>query len=106
MKLRPRFSVRTLAVVVTLVCAYFGAWEATKKQILSEEESYSQIDRFEPRVWDRRCIIPLLISQNQTVSGPKNWEEYHRGIRFKEARCYYLWILGPKIRLPFESSVE
>ena len=28
---RPRFSVRTLAIVVTLVCAYFGAWEATKK---------------------------------------------------------------------------
>jgi hypothetical protein len=29
--LRPRFSIRTLAIVVTLVCAYFGAWEATKK---------------------------------------------------------------------------
>ena len=27
---RPRFSVRTLVVVVTLVCAYFGLWEATK----------------------------------------------------------------------------
>jgi hypothetical protein len=31
MKLRPRFSVRTLAIFVTLVCAYFGVWEATKK---------------------------------------------------------------------------
>jgi hypothetical protein len=28
---RYRFSVRTLAIVVTLVCAYLGAWEATKK---------------------------------------------------------------------------
>ena len=27
----PRFSLRTLAIVVTLVCAYFGAWEATRK---------------------------------------------------------------------------
>lgn len=27
---RPRFSVSTLVVVVTLVCCYFGAWEATK----------------------------------------------------------------------------
>jgi hypothetical protein len=29
MKFRPRFTVRTLAIVVTLACAYFGAWEAT-----------------------------------------------------------------------------
>lgn len=27
----PRFSLRTLAILVTLVCSYFGAWEATKK---------------------------------------------------------------------------
>jgi len=26
---RPKFSLRTLAVVVTLVCVYFGCWEAT-----------------------------------------------------------------------------
>ena len=28
---RPRFSIRTLVIVVTLVCAYFGLWEATKR---------------------------------------------------------------------------
>ena len=28
---RPRFSVRTLAIIVTLVCVYLGLWEATKK---------------------------------------------------------------------------
>src|SRR5262245_4802957 len=28
---RPRFGLRTLAILVTLVCAYFGAWETTKK---------------------------------------------------------------------------
>ena len=28
---RPRFSVRTLAIFVTLVCVYLGAWAATKK---------------------------------------------------------------------------
>src|SRR5687767_11643873 len=27
----PRFSLRTLAIVVTLVCAYFAAWEPTKR---------------------------------------------------------------------------
>ena len=29
MRFRPRFSVRTLAIFVTLVCAYFGAWEGS-----------------------------------------------------------------------------
>lgn len=27
---RPRFSLRTLAILVTLVCVCFGAWEATR----------------------------------------------------------------------------
>ncbi len=30
-RFRPRFTVRTLAIFVTLVCAYFGAWEATMR---------------------------------------------------------------------------
>ena len=28
---RPRFSLKTLAIVVTLACVYFGTWEATKE---------------------------------------------------------------------------
>ena len=31
LRFRFRFTVRTLAIFVTLVCAYFGAWEATKR---------------------------------------------------------------------------
>jgi hypothetical protein len=37
--LRPRFSLRTLAILVTLVCAYFGAWEATKRSTTQYEKS-------------------------------------------------------------------
>lgn len=32
---RPRFSLRTLAILVTLACAYFGAWEATSNCLSS-----------------------------------------------------------------------
>jgi hypothetical protein len=35
MKFRLRFSVRTLAIVVTLACAYLAAWKATMKYGLS-----------------------------------------------------------------------
>jgi hypothetical protein len=30
-RFRPRFTLRTLAIFVTLVCAYFAAWEVTKR---------------------------------------------------------------------------
>ena len=33
MRFRPRFSIRKLAILVALVCAYFGAWEATKRKV-------------------------------------------------------------------------
>ena len=29
---RPRLSFRTLVILITLVCCYFGLWEATKRQ--------------------------------------------------------------------------
>lgn len=29
-RFRPRFSIRTLIIFVTLVCCYLGLWEATK----------------------------------------------------------------------------
>jgi hypothetical protein len=30
-KWRPRFSIRAVMITVTLICAYFAAWDATKK---------------------------------------------------------------------------
>ncbi len=47
---RPHFSVRTLVFLMTLVCAYFGAWEMTKQISLPTLRSSGQIlgdDRFD-----------------------------------------------------------
>src|SRR5687767_5305396 len=105
MKYRPRFSVRSLAIVVTLVCAYFGAWEATKRHVDS-------IKQPEPRVRfitsDGR-VFPYGISQ---VDAPLPFivarTECHI-TPYRDTlprRQYYLWLLGPTIKLPFESKLK
>jgi hypothetical protein len=84
MKLRPRLSVRTLAIVVTLVCAYLGAWEATKRYGVDES-------------WNETSLAPFIIRRNRggLING-----------RWTERTTYWLWLLGPKIKLPFESEWE
>ncbi|MBP89528.1 MAG: hypothetical protein CMJ64_22935 [Planctomycetaceae bacterium] len=49
---RPRFSVRTLAIVVTVVCAYLACWEMTGRSCESGE--------FAP--------VPLIIVRNGWTS--------------------------------------
>jgi hypothetical protein len=38
---RPRFSVRTLVVVVTLVCCYAACWGPTKRQGVEDVMKYA-----------------------------------------------------------------
>jgi hypothetical protein len=101
MKFRPRFTVRTLAIFVTLVCAYFAAWDATKRYGIQD---YSQVDRFDPLIYDE-SPMPFVISQYER-SGPKSWEEWRSGIRSSTKRRYYLWVFGLRFKLPFETDAE
>jgi hypothetical protein len=50
MNLRPRFSLRTLAILVTLVCAYFGAWELTKRYGIGTQ--WTTAEEFYSNTWD------------------------------------------------------
>ena len=43
---QPRFSVRTLAIIVTLVCCYFGAWEATNRHGVPKTQLESAYTKF------------------------------------------------------------
>jgi hypothetical protein len=92
---RPRFSLRTLAIVVTLICAYFGAWEATKRygvqptelEILENEGRWVTPDD----LGSSYAVIPFVIAREERVGYSKR---------------YYLWLLGPLVKLPFESPLE
>jgi hypothetical protein len=104
---RPRFSVRTLAIFVTLVCCYFGAWEVTKRYGLRSRDldtpwfTALETDNHGPTAFsgffcEDRSPAPLIVSR---VEHDTNF------MGFKGCRRYYLWLFGPRIKLPFESAL-
>ena len=98
----PRFTLRTLAIFVTLVCAYLAAWEATRRYGLPERFSTHELchltyyDPFRPGiVYEPTALMPFVV--RYTEFGVHNRYDQN-GDR------YYLWFFGSKIKLPFEST--
>lgn len=92
MRFRPRFSVRTLAIVVALICAYFGAWEATKKwgvRGMTEEIDFGV-----------GSSIPLVIWRRE------QYNVYHYPLppEIILTKRHYFWLFGPTYKLPYESK--
>ncbi len=105
-RFRPRFSVRTLAIFVTLVCAYFGAWEATKRYGVppkAKENSLvvGEVNRTVVNVIDGSSPMPLIVRQSEIEVGHPFEFVYSKT---EPSDKYYLWLFGPKIKLPFESD--
>ncbi|HUG67861.1 MAG TPA: hypothetical protein VMM76_08915 [Pirellulaceae bacterium] len=104
---RPRFSVRTLAIVVTLVCVYFGLWEITKRWGVPELDEYSHYNW----IYGANSTAPLIVTIDEGYAGPnetvvevmnQSLEEtgnFGFGGPPESRRSYYLWLFGPRIRL-------
>src|SRR5690349_9246684 len=90
MKFRTRFSVRTLAIVVTLVCAYFGAWEATKEWGVPPPRG----------TWASNSFMKAIVYSNSP--GPFIVRKYV--VQGTERVEYYFWFFWPEFKLPFESA--
>jgi hypothetical protein len=104
MKIRPRFNLRTLAVVVTLICAYFAAWEATKNYASSVcETKYNDSWEWSGKIYEMRearALFPCLIVRDEG-----RWhEDAPNAFTWVITRQWHFWLLGPEIQLPFESS--
>jgi len=88
---RPRFSVRTLVIVVTLVCCYAACWGPTNRRGKGDV-------RYAPRPDGREgnhgvatfAIAPLFIRRE---------EPYTR------ERSYYFWFFGYVAKLPYEREL-
>jgi hypothetical protein len=93
-RFRLRFSVRTLAIFITLVCAYFGAWEVTKTWGLPTEWPYRDPST-DTNVWIASSPVPFVVRYELKFS-PHLPDRSH----------YYLWLFGPQVKLPFESNVK
>ena len=97
--LRPRFSVRTLVVLVTLVCLYFGCWEATKSKGVEDIETvvFSTIDHGVFRL-DHDVPVPFLV-RTRARSHPTDGKLIHSWHRD------YIWFFGYVAKLPNELLV-
>ncbi len=93
---RARFSIRTLVIVVTLVCLYAACWGPTKtrgvKDVIASETRSGTI------VHDTSLVIPLVVPihwEGGTPSRPK-WVEHWD---------YYYWFFGYTAKLPYKREL-
>ena len=90
-RFRPRFSIRTLAIIVTLVCCYAACWGPTNRRGLDDVFIIfgEDIDS-----WPiGRANAPLVVSLDK-VRG------YHM------QRHYYFWFFGYVAKLPYERELK
>ena len=80
---RPRWSVRILLIVITLICAYFACWGPTKRQ--GVEYVRHQVYKFK---FDIEAVAPLLVKA----------DDFYR-------RSYYFWFFGYVAKLPYEREL-
>ena len=81
---RPRFSVRTLVILVTLVCCYAACWGPTKTKGVEDVDNH---------VWPASheavsATMPLVVE-----------------IKWFGGRLYYFWFFGYVAKLPYERDV-
>ena len=92
---RPRFSLRTLVVLVTLMCCYAACWGPTKRQGASDIGSrLSGASAYHPTLtrqmvlaYNIEPLVPLVVG----VTEP-----------FARTRHYYFWFFGYGAKLPYE----
>jgi hypothetical protein len=109
-----RFSVRALVILVTLVCVYFGLWDATKKFGVPELHPVTDPIRLdpgskprpEPRIVAANSPLPLIVRCDERRVGVAWTPVTKKPIAIvTRYRCYYVWLCGPMIKLPFESRL-
>lgn len=106
---RPRFSVRTLVVVVTLACCYAACWGPTKRQGVRDvprhafqgtiglssgnaDEDAAMDERFY-QSFNASPALPLVIHIDWDLDVPPT-------------RRYYFWFFGYVTKLPYEPELR
>ena len=92
---RPRWSLRLLLIVVTLVCAYLACWVATKKQGIQDVRGQIENSRNEA------AVLPLIVG----IDRPTVYEVFSARLVAWERRCYYFWFFGYVAKLPYERRI-
>jgi hypothetical protein len=109
----PKFSVRTLVIVVTLVGAYLGCWEATKYNGLRDVNIRATWGEGGILVFpddaDHPAIVPVSLGMNAASSvpfivgiDPPQGAVSIESIIKTSQRHYYFWFFGYIAKLPWE----
>ena len=97
-RFRLRFSIRTLAIVVTLVCCYAACWGPTKTRgvedvnLVVPHNDFFSPSRLASYLCAPRAIAPLVVTAraNDNLS----------------VDLYYFWFFGYVAKLPYEREVD
>ena len=102
---RPRFTLRTLAIAVTLVCAYLASWKMTAdNNINNQQVLYNGTPT-------TGVPAPFIVWKDWYSEPDQAFVHYRPGAKIPRAttkvtRQYYVWIFGPKVELPFRVEWE
>lgn len=96
MRWRPRFSLRTLTAIVTLVCVYMAMWPLTVTRGVKDVKARAG----ESRIVEAR--LPLIIRHNShfvidNLEGNK--------LALAERYHYYFWFFGYCVKLRYERNI-
>jgi hypothetical protein len=100
-RFRPRFSIRTLVIVVTLVCCYAACWGPTKRRGPNAIRQHVGVDEWiEPEP-----VAPLVVRTTELRSA---WLEPTLPDKptYTSTQRYYLWLFGAVAQLPVAGEVE
>lgn len=104
---RPRFSVRALLILVTLVCCYVACWGPTRRQgfkdVVDHVRSSIDLDKRFKTAGMPSSNLPLVVWISEAESaGPEV-------LKVSDVRGYhrcYLWLFGYVVKLPVERDIN
>lgn len=98
-RIRPRFSVRTLVILMTLACIYFSAWEFTRQHgprdvfdLRTNQYSYSRVD--DSHILQARQDGAVAVPMPFLVSISRELPQSNNGKPPQYVRDYFLWFNG------------
>ena len=103
---RPKFSVRTLVIVVTLVCCYLGAWEATKTWGIPA----IPVSAYQASELTSPCPFVIVNPEDSSNKIADSFNEIAKllggpvGATGEKQREVYFWFFGYIAKLPYERA--
>ncbi len=102
---RPKFSIRTLVIGITVICCYAACWGPTKNQ--GEKDVARHIDQVAEKLGVHPALIDELFDETWGVSAEIPLLISSRRLRSLDGRQrYYFWLFGWIVKLPFEQEIE